>query len=132
GEADGCITHVDDFLQYYLGAYRYVAGGNSTDEDGNLLPMDGLAGGPFSGMSWMFGGPGTADNQANSATFVVTSSVLDPAKYPLYADSKALAGWRRPGAAPFNPFSGGFYMAAGAKDAAYKRLHRTVDLTGKT
>jgi murein tripeptide amidase MpaA len=132
GEADGCITHVDDFLQYYLGAYRYVAGGNSTDEDGNLLPMDGLAGSPFSGLSWTFGGPGTANNQANSATFVVTSSVLDPAKYPLYADSQALAGWRRPGAAPFNPFSGSYYMAAGATDQAYKRLHRTVDLTGKS
>jgi murein tripeptide amidase MpaA len=131
GEADGCITHVDDFLQYYLGAYRYVAGGNSTDENGNLLPMDGLAGSPFAGLSWQFDSTG-ANNQANSATFVVTSSVLDPAKYPLYADSKPLAGWRRPGAAPFNPFSGDFYMAAGATDQAYKRLHRTVDLTGKT
>jgi murein tripeptide amidase MpaA len=131
GEADGCITHVDDFLQYYLGAYRYVAGGNSTDEEGNLLPVDGLAGGPFSGMSWMFDGTG-AGNQANSATFVVTSSVLDPAKYPLYADSRAVAGWRRPGAAPFNPFEGSFYMAAGAHDQAYKRLRRTIDLTGVT
>jgi hypothetical protein len=130
-QADGCITHVDDFLQYYLGAYRYVAGGNSTDDDGNLLPVDGLAGGPFNGMSWVFDDTG-AGNQANSATFVVTSSVLDPAKYPLYADSRAVAGWRRPGAAPFNPFSGSFYMAAGATDAAYKRLHRAVDLTGKT
>jgi hypothetical protein len=130
-QADGCITHVDDFLQYYLGAYRYVAGGNSTDDEGNLLPMDGLAGGPFSGLSWMFDGTG-AGNQANSATFVVTSSVLNPARYPLYADSKALAGWRRPGAAPFNPFEGSFYMAAGATDAAYKRLHRTIDLTGVT
>jgi murein tripeptide amidase MpaA len=132
GEADGCITHVDDFLQYYLGAYRYVAGGNSTDDEGNLLPMDGLAGGPFAGLSWIFGGPGTANNQANSATFVVTSSVLDPAKYPLYADSKALAGWRRPGAAPFNPFEGQYYMAAGATDQAYKRLHRTIDLSTVT
>jgi murein tripeptide amidase MpaA len=131
GEADGCITHVDDFLQYYLGAYRYVAGGNSTDENGALLPMDGLAGGPFNGMSWVFDSTG-ANIQANSATFVVTSSVLDPAKYPLYADSKALAGWHRPGAAPFNPFEGQFYMAAGANDQAYKRLHRTIDLTGVT
>jgi hypothetical protein len=130
GEADGCITHVDDFLQYYLGAYRYVAGGNSTDENGGLLPMEGLAGSPFAGLSWTFDATG-ANNQANSATFVVTSSVLDPAKYPLYADSKALAGWQRPGAAPFNPFAGDFYMAAGATDQAYKRLHRTVDLTGK-
>jgi hypothetical protein len=131
GEADGCITHVDDFLQYYLGAYRYVAGGNSTDENGALLPMKGLPGGPFNGMSWVFDGTG-ANVQANSATFVVTSSVLDPAKYPLYADSKALAGWDRPGAAPFNPFEGSYYMAAGAHDQAYKRLRRTIDLTSVT
>jgi zinc carboxypeptidase/immune inhibitor InhA-like protein len=131
GEADGCITHVDDFLQYYLGAYRYVAGGNSTDDAGNLLPVDGLAGGPFGGQSWLFDGTG-AGNQTHSATFVVTSSVLDPAKYPLYADSQAVAGWRRPGAAPFNPFEGSYYMAAGADDGAYKRLRRTIDLTGKT
>ena len=131
GEADGCITHVDDFLQYYLGAYRYVAGGNSTDDAGNLLPVDGLPGGPFNGLSWTFDDTG-AGNQANSATFVVTSSVLDPAKYPLYADSRAVAGWRRPGAAPFNPFEGSYYMAAGANDQAYKRLRRTIDLTGKT
>ena len=129
-QADGCITHVDDFLQYYLGAYRYVAGGNSTDEDGNLLPMDGIAD-PFRGLHWQFDDSG-AGNQANSATFVVTSSVLNPQRYPLYRDSKALAGWRRPGAAPFNPFEGSYYMAAGATDAAYKRLHQAVDLTGKT
>jgi Zinc carboxypeptidase len=128
GEADGCITHVDDFLQYYLGAYRYVAGGNSFDPDtGALYPMKGLAGGPFNGLSWVFDDTG-ANIQQNSATFVVTSSVLDPAKYPLYADSKALAGWDRPGAAPFDPVEGEFYMAAGATDAAYKRLHRTINL----
>ena len=32
----------------------------------------------------------------------------------------------------FNPFTGSFYMAAGADDQAYKRLRRTVDLTGVT
>ena len=26
---DGCIAHNDDFLQYYLGAYIYVSGGNT-------------------------------------------------------------------------------------------------------
>ena len=43
GLADGCIAHNNDFLQYYLGAYVYVAGGQSTDEDGNLL-ADGRVG----------------------------------------------------------------------------------------
>ena len=38
GLADGCIAHNDDFLQYYLGAYVYVAGNTFDDEDGNPLP----------------------------------------------------------------------------------------------
>ena len=28
-QSDGCIAHNDDFLQYYLGAYIYVSGGNT-------------------------------------------------------------------------------------------------------
>ena len=31
--ADGCIAHNNDFLQYYLGAYVYVPGGQSTDPE---------------------------------------------------------------------------------------------------
>ena len=73
-----------------------------------------------------------ANNQDHSATFVVTSSVLDPAKYPLFADSRSVADWLRPGAAPFSPYSGPHYMSAGADSQAYKRLGKTLDLTGAT
>ena len=73
-----------------------------------------------------------ANNQDHSATFVVTSSILDPARYPLYADSQSAAAWLRPGAAPFDPYSGAQYMAAGADSQAYKRLGKTLDLTGTT
>ena len=129
GRADGCITRVNDFLQYYLGAYVYVQGGQSTDASGNLLPMSGS--GPLGGLTWSFDASG-AGNQDNSATFPVTSTVLDPARFPTFADSRSVGSWLRPGAAPFDPFSGTKYAAAGADDASYKRLHQDVDLTGKS
>ena len=61
---------------------------------------------------------------------MVTSSILDPQRYPLYADSRGVADWLRPGAAPFSPFSGANYMSAGADSGAYKRFGKVLDLTG--
>jgi hypothetical protein len=127
---DGCILHSDDFLQYYLGAYIYVSGGNSTDESGNPYPIRGV-GAPFAPSSFRFG-PDGADNQDHTATFAVTSSILDPVRFPTFADSRALADWARPGAGPFAPYSGQYYMSAGADSTAFKRLRRTVDLTNAT
>jgi hypothetical protein len=131
-QADGCIAHNDDFLQYYLGAYIYASPGNTFDEEtGAPYPLTGTEGGPFEGLSWLFDETG-AGNQDHSATFVVTSSVLDPERYPLYADSRSAADWLRPGAAPFSPYSGSQYMASGASSYSYKRFGRTLDLSGST
>jgi hypothetical protein len=128
--ADGCIAHNDDFLQYYLGAYIYAAPGNTFDDEaGHPYAMRGT--GPFDGLSWMFDETG-ANNQDHSATFVVTSSVLPPAQFPQFASSRSVADWLRPGAAPFSPYSGTMYMSAGADSQAYKRFGKTLDLTGKT
>ena len=133
-QSDGCIAHNDDFLQYYLGAYIYVSGGNTAleTEEGDYLPFN-MTGtdAPFEGLTWGFDETG-AGNQDHTATFAVTSSLLDPAKYPTFADSRSLASWLRPGAGPFSPFSGQYYMASNAHSGAYKRLGKTVDLTGKT
>jgi hypothetical protein len=130
-QSDGCIAHNDDFLQYYLGAYIYVSGGNSAAEtDDGYFPYNMKGEGtPFGGLTWGFDESG-AGNQNHTATFAVTSSPLDPQRYPLYADSKSLASWLRPGAGPFSPFSGQYYMASNAHSGAYKRLGKTVDLTG--
>ena len=62
---------------------------------------------------------------------MITSSVLDPARYPTFADSRSVADWLRPGAAPFSPYSGTQYMSAGADSTSYKRLGKTLDLTGR-
>ena len=126
---DGCIPPDNDFQQYYLGAYIYVGGGNAQDEDGNPLPIKG-EGSPFGSSVFEFNGTDSAANQAHTATFAVTSSILDPATFPTFASSRRLATWQRPGAGPFSPFSGQYYMAANADSQAFKRLHREVDLTG--
>ena len=56
------------------------AGGQSTDEDGEPA-ADGRRRRPLGGLTWSFDGTG-AGNQANSATFPVTSTILDPARFP--------------------------------------------------
>jgi len=130
--ADGCIAHNDDFLQYYLGAYIYAAPGNTFDDaEGHPYALMGTEGGPYEDLTWSFDETG-ANNQDHSATFIVTSSILDPERYPLYADSRSVADWLRPGAAPFSPYSGENYMSAGANSTSYKRFGKTVDLTGAT
>jgi hypothetical protein len=128
--ADGCIAHNDDFLQYYLGAYIYASPGNTFDDEAQH-PYALRGHGPFEGLSWMFDETG-ANNQDHSATFVVTSSVLPPAQFPQFASSRSVADWLRPGAAPFSPYSGTQYLSAGADSRAYKRVGKTLDLTGRT
>ena len=128
---DGCIPPDNDFQQYYLGAYIYVGGGNAQDANGDPLPIKG-EGDPFGPSVFEFNGPDSADNQAHTATFAVTSSILDPETFPHYADSRRIAAWQRPGAGPFSPYSGQYYMSAGADSQAFKRLRREIDLTGKT
>ena len=99
------------------GGLHLRAPGKTFDDDaGRPYGLAGTEGGPFEGLSWLFDETG-ANNQDHSATFVVTSSVLDPEQYPLYADSQSAASWLRPGAAPFDPFSGTQYMAAGANSS---------------
>ncbi|MGH2919746.1 MAG: M14 family zinc carboxypeptidase [Solirubrobacteraceae bacterium] len=122
---DGCIAHVDDFLQYYLGAYLRVDNGGSWLPDGTVYPITGVS--PFDPLTWTFsptaGDPGAG---APTATFGITSSMIDR---PAYQDSRAVAGWDRPEAGPFSPHTGSQYMATGHDDEAYKRLHTTVDLS---
>jgi len=127
-DRDGCIAHIDDFLQYYLGAYLRVDNGNSWTTDGTVYDMVGED--PFGPATWSFDPtPGDPGAGAPTATFGVTSSLIDN---PAYQDSRRLAGWDRPGAGPFSPYTGTHYMAASHDDTAYKRLSTTVDLSGKT
>ncbi len=120
---DGCIPLSNDFFQYYLGGYIYAAGGGSDGDQ--AFPVKGL--GDFGGLTWSF----TPDTQTQAGTALVTSSLLPVAKFPQFA-SQGLAEYVRPGAAPYAPYAGEYYVFSGASDNSYRRLATTVDLTGKT
>ena len=117
-----CIAVQDDFLQYWLGANTYVGGGGKA-EDGSPLTISGFAD-PFDDRTY------TMDptrrprrpEDPHTAALLVTSSIYDPEDYPQWADSQKVLAWDRPGASPFEPFTGDWFMSAGTDDVAYKRL----------
>ncbi len=124
--AEPCLPILNDFQQYYLGAYNYVSDGGTSD-DGEPYPVRGSAG-RFAGFAGTLNAPGSAGNQEHTASFLTTSSFLPPAQFPQFASSAPL-GWVRPGGAPFDPRTGDWYLYSDRSDVAYKRLSRTVDLT---
>jgi len=125
--ADGCQGLSDDFLQYYLGAYIYNDDAGTTSKGGlyDVLGTDN----PFGGLAWSFGS-NSANNQDHSASFITTSGILPKQQYPQF-DSTASAKYNRPGG-PFDPHTGTYYAYSQIADVSYKRLTRTIDLTGKT
>jgi hypothetical protein len=124
---DGCVALSDDFLQYYLGAYLYNDGAG-TDSHGNTLGIFG-ADNPFAGLTWSFGGGSAANNQDHSASFIATSGILPVSTYPQFK-SWPSAKYARAGG-PFEPHTGTNYVYSQIADVSYKRLTRTVDLTGQ-
>ena len=126
-----CIVVQNDFLQYWLGAYTYITGAGQHPEDGSVFEVDGTEA-PFDALDLTVNGADSAGNADQAPTLLVTSSILDPTEYPLFADSRSVAAWERPFAAPFDPVEGDWFVSAGAADAAYKRLAKTFDLTGET
>jgi hypothetical protein len=122
-----CLPVFNDFLQYWLGAYTYVDEGG-TDGDGNPYPVAGT-GGAFDGFAGELNAPGSAGNQDHTASFLTTSSFLPPAQFPQFTSS-AEVDWLRPGGAPYDPHTGDWYVYSQQDDVSYKRLTRTIDLTG--
>ena len=124
---DGCVPLRDDFLQYYQGAYIYNDDAGTTP-DGDLFDVNG-SDVPFTDLSWEFGPP-SAKNQDHSGSFLATSGILPPEIYPQFT-SWASAKYDRPGG-PFEPHTGSYYVYSQIADVSYKRLTRTVDLTGES
>ncbi|MFF4892736.1 M14 family metallopeptidase [Micromonospora chersina] len=124
-----CLPLLNDFQQYWLGAYNYLGDGG-TDPAGDPYPVRGSAG-AFTGFAGSLNAPGSAGNQDHTASFLSTSSFLPPDRFPQFASSAAV-DWARPGAAPYDPRTGDWYVYSGRADEAYKRLTRTVDLTSAT
>ncbi|NED16615.1 zinc carboxypeptidase [Streptomyces sp. SID9913] len=113
-------TPSDDFSQYYLGAYSRTSAPGATAFTG---------GGALSGFTGpLAGAPGNPLDQAG--TYGVTSDELPPERFPRFASAGAGAF---PGTVnPYGPYAGSYMAAAVHTDDGYKRLSRTVDLTGTT
>ena len=120
-----CLPLLNDFMQYWLGAYTYVSG-SGQDENAQPFAVDGIEG-AFDGFTGEFNGGTSADNQDHTAAFLLTSSFLPLGEFPQFASSAPLK-WQRPGAAPFEPFTGDWYVYSQRGDVSYKRLTHTVDL----
>ncbi|WP_424214356.1 M14 family zinc carboxypeptidase [Streptomyces sp. BI20] len=105
----------DDFAQYWLGAYSRttVAGADGFTGAGRLAK----AGGPLT-------------PSAGSGVFTVTSDTLPPKTFPDFAS--AAAGGYAGAVNPFGPYAGTKMAFASHADDEWKRLTRTVDLTGVT
>jgi hypothetical protein len=118
---DECLLLADDFRQYWLGGYDRAPGRNPTRFAG--------AGGVLGGVGVDFGGPATTDNPLNEAGgFQITSDVLPREEFPQFAS--ASAGDYTDAAGAFEPVEGSWYVAGTHEDGLYRRLTRTVDLTG--
>ena len=122
-----CLPLFNDFMQYWLGAFSYVSDGG-TDPAGNPYPVLGTAG-TFDGFEGLLNVKGSAQNQDHTASFLTTSSFLPPQEFPQFTSSAA-ADWVRPGGAPYDPRTGDWYVYSQQDDVSWKRLGRTVDLTG--
>jgi Immune inhibitor A-like, MAM domain len=131
---DGCLQLSDDFLQYWLGAYLFIEDGG-TGADGEPVPLAGAPGGAFDGLTWRLNGGDSADNHHPNASrgttqsFLTTSSLLKSNVYPQFA-SDSVASWQTGVAAAFSPHTGSNYLYSNRSDVSYKRLTRTIDLTG--
>jgi hypothetical protein len=123
-----CLPLFNDFQQYYLGAFTYVSDGGTGDT--GPYPVTGT-GGEFTGFDGTLNGGDSADNQGHTASFLTTSSFLPPEDFPQFAGSAPI-GWVRPGGAPYDPHTGEYYLNSQQADRSYKRLTRTIDLTGAT
>ena len=118
GSGDG----TNDVLQYTFGGYLSVRF-DGLDEGGNPFGVAGI-GDPFSGLSWTLNGPDSADNQANTSSFIATSGILPPDKFKQF-ESWPSARWDKPGG-PFDPHTGDQYVYSQIADVSYKRLTREV------
>jgi hypothetical protein len=122
------IADKNDFIQFYLGAYLYNSDAG-TDDNGQPLPVEGVSD-PFTGAGWMFNGADSADNQVHTASFVTTSSLLKPDQYPQFAGTAPALYSGAAGS--FEPPDGSSYLYSQRADITYKRVSRTIDLTGAT
>lgn len=127
GQNFNCVVVSNDFQQYWLGAYLPIQAAVDNDSAA-ALPFE-EAGGPFGTATFTVNGEDSAQNQSNVYSFLTTSSILPKAEYPQFASDPSIK-FNRPPA--FDPPTGTHYAFSQAADDSYKRLTKTIDLTGKS
>jgi hypothetical protein len=131
GQNFNCVVVSNDFQQYWLGAYLPITvAGAPTAPDKAAVAGKTLVEDPLMGsLTFGLNGADSADNQGHLYSFLTTSSILKAADYPQFTSSQAI---RLSGQPAFDPPTGRYYAYSQQASSAYKRLTRTVDLTGKT
>ncbi|GII92724.1 M14 family zinc carboxypeptidase [Sinosporangium siamense] len=127
--AQPCLPLMNDFQQYYLGAYIYFDNGGNNPATNTPHPLKGVSG-AFNGFTGTLNGGDSANNQDHTGSFLATSALLPADRFPQFASSAPLK-WDRPGA-PFDPHTGAWNVHSSIADVTWKRLSKTVDLTGKS
>ncbi|MFH8611248.1 M14 family zinc carboxypeptidase [Streptomyces sp. NPDC018029] len=120
GAVDLGAALTDDFAQYYLGAYERLSAPGATSFKGS---------GALDGVSTPLAAAG-ANPLDKAGRFTVTSDSLPPEKFPQF---RSAAAGSYPGLSnPYAPFAGQGMASATHADQDWKRLTRTIDLTGVT
>ncbi|NRQ33288.1 zinc carboxypeptidase [Nonomuraea sp. NN258] len=117
-----CIPVFNDFQQYWLGAYVFFDDAGTDHSTNQPYPLKGVAG--------AFDGFDATIEPGHTNSFVATSAILPAAQFPRFASSAPLK-WVRPGG-PFDPHTGSWDVYSGIADVSWKRLTKTIDLTGKS
>ena len=117
-----------DPIEYLFGAAITSAGGGLDPDTGDPFGVAGIDD-PFTGLTWGFNGPDSAQNQTNNSSFIATGDFLrvtDPAgSFPQF-ESWPAAEYQSGLAGPFDPHTGQSFMWSNRADEAYKRLSRTI------
>lgn len=119
-----CLLYSDDFHQYWLGDFGRLDFG----DPGKLVGSDS----PLDGITVDINGGDSASNSQDAGLSIVTSSVLAPAQFPVFADSRSIADYASEGVPPFDPLTGDYYVGVVARNDQYNRFTRIIDLTGAT
>jgi hypothetical protein len=120
GQNFNCVIVSNDFNQYWLGAYLPIS--LSTDTQMLETPLLGTA-------QFGLNGTDSAANQTNLYSLLTTSSILPADQYPQFKSEQAI---KVDGPPAFDPPTGSQYVYSQQANSSYKRLTRTVDLTGKS
>ena len=125
GQLENCVAVSNDILQYWFGAYLNITVAADIDTAA-ALPLVG-SGGLFGATAFGLNGTDSAQNQDSVYTFLTTSSILKPDVYPQFATSQAI---RLDRPAAFSPPTGAGYVVSQQDDDSFKRLTKTIDLSG--